>query len=113
MPQTNQRAELAAILRALEISPRNREVHIITDSKYSIDCLTVWCKDWEKNGWQTSLKQPVLNKDLIQPVLAKIRDREALGTATRFLWTKGHSNDQGNEAADRLAVLGAQKPSVN
>jgi len=113
MHQTNQRAELAAILRALEISPTNREVHIVTDSKYSIDCVTVWCKNWERNGWQTSVKQPVLNKDLIQGVLAKIRDREAVGSATRFLWVKGHSNDPGNEAADRLAVLGAHKPSAD
>jgi ribonuclease HI len=75
--------------------------------------VTVWCKNWERNDWQTSLKQPVLNKDLIQGVLAKIRDREALGAATRFFWIKGHSNNPGNEAADRLAVLGAQKPNMD
>lgn len=113
MLQTNQRAELAAILRALEISPTNCEVHIVTDSQYSINCVTVWCKNWERNNWQTSTKQPVMNKDLIQAVLARIRDRDALGAATRFSWIKGHSNDPGNEAADRLAVLGAQKSSVD
>jgi ribonuclease HI len=111
--QTNQRAELAAILRALEISPKNREVHIVTDSEYSINCVTKWYKSWERNDWQTSVKKPVLNKDLIQGVLAKIKDREALGTATRFSWVKGHSKDPGNEAADRLAVLGAQLPHLD
>ncbi|PYH75383.1 RnaseH-domain-containing protein [Aspergillus uvarum CBS 121591] len=34
--QTNQRAELTAILRALEIAPRHRDVTIFTDSQYSI-----------------------------------------------------------------------------
>jgi ribonuclease HI len=60
----------------------------------------------------SSVKQPVMNKDLIQATLAKIKDREALGTATRFIWVKGHAKDPGNEAADRLAVEGAQKPFV-
>jgi ribonuclease HI len=113
LPQTNQRAELAAILRALEISPTNCDVHIITDSQYSINCVTVWSKNWERNDWLKSTKEPVMNKDLIQEVLARIRDREALGAATKFSWIKGHSKDPGNEAADRLAVLGAQKPIVN
>jgi ribonuclease HI len=103
---------LSAILRALELTPNDRDVQVVTDSKYSIDCVTVWYKNWERNNWQTSLKQDVLNKDLIQAVLAKIREREVHGTATKFLWVKGHSKEPGNEAADQLAVLGAQKPRM-
>ena len=106
--QTNQRAELTAVLRALEIAPGDQEAHIYTDSRYSIDCVTVWYKSWERNEWQTSLKKPVMNRDLIQAILIKIRERERLGTKTRFQWVKGHSNDPNNEAADRLAVRGAQ-----
>lgn len=107
--QTNQRAELTAILRALEIAPTRREVHIITDSSYSINCVTIWYKNWERNNWLTSTKQPVMNKDLIEDILAKIRERQGLGFATVFNWIKGHSNDPSNEAADRLAVSGAQR----
>jgi ribonuclease HI len=91
----------------------NRDVHIVTDSEYSINCVTVWYKSWERNNWLKSTKEPVLNKDLIQGVLARIRDREALGASTQFSWIKGHSNDPGNEAADRLAVQGAQKSIVD
>jgi ribonuclease HI len=112
MPQTNQRAELAAILRALEIAPISRDVQIRTDSRYSIDCVTVWYRNWERNNWQTSLKKPVLNRDLVRDILTKIRERKALGTKTDFVWIKGHANEPGNIAADRLAVLGAQKPHV-
>ncbi|KAB8240450.1 hypothetical protein BDV35DRAFT_124093 [Aspergillus flavus] len=39
--QTNQRAELTAILRALDIAPRHRDVTIFTDSQYAIKCVTV------------------------------------------------------------------------
>lgn len=108
MPQTNQRAELTAILRALEIAPKDREVHIYTDSKYSIECVTVWYKNWELNHWQTALKKPVLNKDLVQAILSLLREREGLGSSTQFNWIKGHANDPGNEAADELAVRGAR-----
>lgn len=70
--------------------------------------MTVWYKNWERNEWQTSLKKPVMNRDLVQGILSKIRERDALGTKTKFSWIKGHSNDPNNEAADRLAVRGAQ-----
>ncbi|KFY09139.1 hypothetical protein V492_05582, partial [Pseudogymnoascus sp. VKM F-4246] len=107
--QTNQRAELTAILRALEIAPMHREVHIYTDSNYSINCVTTWFKKWETNNWLTSTNQPVMNKDLVVDILARIRERQGVGSGTIFNWIKGHSNDPSNEAADRLAVSGAQR----
>ncbi|KAK2735298.1 hypothetical protein FQN57_001193 [Myotisia sp. PD_48] len=105
--QTNQRAELTAISRALSIAPRHRDVTIYTDSKYSINCVTVWCVNWKRNNWMTSDNRPVENKDLIQPIIAKIEERTGLNVKTLFQWVKGHSRDPGNEAADRLAVRGA------
>lgn len=107
--QTNQRAELTAIYRALEIAPLPRDVSIYTDSNYSINCLTVWYKSWEKNNWQTSAKKQVMNKDLVQNILVKIRERQKAGSITKFNWIKGHSADPGNVAADGLAVSGAQR----
>lgn len=85
-----------------------KEVAIYTDSNYSINCVTTWFPNWEKRGWQTSASKPVMNQDLIQAVLAKIRERQNVEAKTIFNWIKGHSNDPGNEAADRLAVAGAQ-----
>jgi len=106
--QTNQRAELTAIQRALEIVPSARDVQILTDSQYSINCVTKWCTGWEKNGWLNSKKDAVENQDLIRAILAQIRERKRMGGATDFIWVKGHSNDPGNEAADELAVAGAR-----
>lgn len=106
--QTNQRAELTAMLRALEIAPRNRHVTIITDSKYSIDCVTVWYINWRRNGWQTSTRKPVENRDIIENVLSKIEERNAFGVKTLFEWIKGHANHAGNVEADRLAQDGAR-----
>lgn len=106
-PQTNQRAELTAVQRALEIVPKEKDIQIITDSNYTINCCEVWYKGWQKNGWKTSNGGPVMNKDLVVAIRGLIDERNENGAATNFQWIKGHSADPGNEAADRLAVAGA------
>ncbi|RJE22519.1 ribonuclease H [Aspergillus sclerotialis] len=105
--QTNQRAELTAILRALDIAPRHRDITIVTDSQYAINCVTVWFISWRRNNWMTSSKKPVENRDLVESILDKIEERESLKVKTLFEWVKGHNMDTGNEEADRLAVNGA------
>ena len=105
--QTNQRAELTAIQRALEVAPTHRDVTIYTDSKYSIDCVTNWHKGWERNGWRNSKGKPVENMDLVKAVRSLIEEREFARVKTLFVWVKGHSGQAGNEAADRLAVAGS------
>ncbi|KAI5281880.1 hypothetical protein KEM52_003840, partial [Ascosphaera acerosa] len=107
--QTNQRAELTAVLRALDIAPRTRPVRIVTDSQYAIKCVTVWFGKWRSNGWRNAAGKPVENKDLITAVIARIEERESLGSRTLFEWVKGHNADPGNEAADQLAVMGAKR----
>jgi ribonuclease HI len=84
-------------------------VTIVTDSRYSIDCVTTWFHKWVRNNWQTSDNRPVENRDLIQAVLVKINERESLKVTTNFEWVKGHNRHFGNEEADKLAVGGARK----
>ncbi|EEH37565.1 ribonuclease H [Paracoccidioides lutzii Pb01] len=110
--QTNQRAELTAIIRALDIAPRHRDVTIFTDSKYAINCVTVWFVNWQRNKWMTSEDKPVENKDLIQSILEKIQERTVLNVKTLFEWVRGHNRDPGNEAADWLAVNGARSAVI-
>lgn len=111
--QTNQRAELTAILRALQIAPLDRKVKIYTDSSYSINCVTIWHKNWIRRQWMTSQDKPVVNKDLIEAILKKIDERYRKQNedkkATDFKWVRGHSTDACNNAADRLAVDGAHR----
>jgi ribonuclease HI len=91
----------------LEIVPRDRDVRILTDSNYSINCATVWYAAWQRNAWVTSQREPVMNKDLVMAIRKLIDERDAKGARTDMEWIKGHSNDPGNEAADKLAVAGA------
>lgn len=107
MPQTNNRAELTGILRALQIAPKDRDLEIITDSNYSINCVTIWYAGWKRKDWKTSTGKDVENQDLIKSAKGLVEERDRLGLNTIFTWIKGHDSDQGNEAADRLAVAGA------
>ncbi len=73
--QTNQVAELTAIKTAFSIVLENKSllnnapIEICTDSMYSINCLTVWYKSWESNGWKNAKRQSVKNKELIKEIL--------------------------------------------
>lgn len=107
--QTNQRAELTAIQKALDLAPLDRSVTIFSDSNYAINCATTWSKTWRKNGWVTSAKKPVENKDIVELIVERIDTRDACGVTTEFKWLKGHANDPGNVAADALAVNGARE----
>lgn len=107
--QTNQRAELTAVLRALDLAPVDHPVTIYSDSNYAINCATSWAKIWRNNGWLTSAKKPVENKDLVEQIVNRIDERSAAGGTTEFKWLKGHANDPGNVAADALAVNGARE----
>lgn len=80
-------------------------MEIVTDSSYSINCSTDWYKNWIKHDWKTSTGKLVENKDLVQAIRKLIDERGKV--LTKFTWIKGHNDDPGNEAADRLAVAGA------
>ncbi|KAK5997872.1 Ribonuclease H [Cladobotryum mycophilum] len=107
-PQTNQRAELMAMLRALQIAPLEQAVRIYSDSQYSIKCVTEWATGWNKKGWLTATGEKVKNQDIIRAILDQIDARMNAGGKTNFQWVKGHAADLGNVAADRLAVRGAK-----
>ena len=106
---TNQRAELWAILAALQRLD-NRHVPldvactINTDSQYSIDCLTKWRLTWSRNEWKTSKGADVKHADLVRAA-GKLYDRRQ--PALRLAWVKGHSDCAGNVIADRLATSAA------
>ena len=118
--QTNQRAELCAVIRALEIM-RNKNLIIVSDSNYVIKGATEWMENWKKNGWKNSKNEPVANKDLWikLELLLQGCDGTCVGICTkkcnnikrvvRFKWVKGHSLEPGNIEADKLAVAGILK----
>ena len=97
---TNQRAELTAILQGLRSVPLNSNVEVITDSKYSIDCVTKWSIAWERKNW----KVDKCNLDLIRGIKDLMRMNQL---RVQFTHVRGHQGNYGNEQADQLANMGA------
>lgn len=102
---TNNRMEMRAVIEALKHTPIQSDVKIYSDSAYVINCFKQnWIERWEKNGWITSTKKPVENKDLWLEMrnLEKQRNIE-------WIKVKGHSGNKWNEMADKLAVAAIPK----
>lgn len=99
---TNNRMELRAAVEALNTLNRPCRVEVYTDSEYLRRGITEWVKGWQRNGWKTSAKQPVKNRDLWQALLAAV-ERHAPAGGVTWQWTKGHAGDEFNERADVLA----------
>ena len=95
---TNNRMEMTAAIRALAALTEPCEVVLHTDSKYVIDGITKWVNGWQKNGWKTAARKPVLNSDLWLALLEAVRPHRV-----RWVWVKGHAGHPENERADKLA----------
>lgn len=108
--QTNNTAELVAILYVLETN-QGSSLRINTDSQYCINCITQFHAKWEKTQWRTVKGTPVESAEIIRCILAVIQRRKESGLSTDFVHVKGHSGDEGNEAADKLARAGSANGS--
>ena len=106
--QTNNRAEMTAVLYVLKMIPKWVTLQICTDSQLVVDTLLYWMEGWKRKGWKTSTGQDVKNKDDFLELDRIINEARKVGVDIKWNHVKGHANIEGNEQADRLAVLGAQ-----
>ncbi|XP_073672926.1 ribonuclease H1 isoform X2 [Garra rufa] len=106
--QTNQRAELQAACKALELARENhfKKVVLYTDSKFTINGITSWVKTWKSNGWRLKGGGAIVNKDDFQKL-----DKLNAELEVAWMHVPGHAGFTGNEEADRLSREGAAKPS--
>ncbi|KAI9454389.1 hypothetical protein BJY52DRAFT_1225114 [Lactarius psammicola] len=112
-PQTNNRAELIAIIRALETAPITPIPLVIkTDSKYAMQCVDTWIHRWRKHDFRTSQGTRVKNSELIMYANALISMRNQAGQDVKFQHVPGHAGEAGNEGADALAVRGCKLRKV-
>ena len=96
---TNNRMELMAPIMALKKIKSKSDIVIFTDSTYVKNGITDWIKKWEKNGWKSSNKKTVKNKDLWIKLNELCQKNKVL-----WKWVKGHSNNRYNNLADELAT---------
>jgi ribonuclease HI len=95
---TNNQMELMAAIQGLEALKRETTVSLTTDSQYVRQGITQWIHGWKRNGWKTSQKQPVKNKELWQRLDAAVESHKV-----EWHWVKGHSGHEENERVDQAA----------
>lgn len=96
---TNQRMELKAAIEALSSLKYPCRVKLYSDSAYLVNAFRQnWFRNWEKNGWVTTKKTPVENRDLWQKLLALSRIHQI-----EWIKVKGHADTVENNRCDELA----------
>lgn len=104
---TNNRMELTAIRESLKFLKENNyddKVIFYTDSSYAIQGVTSWISGWKRNDWITSTKTEVSNKDLWVDIDSLLENQ-----IIEWRHVRGHIGVPGNERADEIATLFADK----
>lgn len=102
---TNQRAELLAIVLALEKALERYEelngcprvdVKIHSDSKYAVNCMNKWVYKWVRNGWRNSRGLEICNRDLIERASELDDELAELGNV-KYIWISREQNIEADQ----------------
>jgi len=105
---TNNTAELNALHQSLLIAEKDiqlgKSVEVLSDSAYSIDCISKWAAGWEKKGWKKSSGE-IMNLELIKIMYSLYN---TIKSKMKLSHVRGHAGVEGNELADRMSILGIE-----
>ena len=105
---TNNRMELLAVIKGLEVLKQPCAVTVYSDSRYIVDAVTKGsAKRWRANGWRRNKKEKALNPDLWARLLDLLDVHQV-----SMIWVKGHAGNPGNELADKLAVAASRRDDL-
>lgn len=101
---TNNVAELTALERLLAATDSAVPLEVRMDSQYAMKAVTTWLPGWKRNGWMTSGKKPVANRELVVRIDALLSGRDV-----RFVYVPAHqvNGDRLNAVADHAASQAA------
>jgi len=105
---TNNRMELLAVIKGLETVKKSCPVELYSDSSYVVNAINQnWVENWQRNGWRTSAKEPVKNRDLWEQLIAlNVRLKP------KYIKVKGHSDNEFNNRCDELAVAEIKRRKI-
>ena len=102
---TNNKMEMMAVIKGLEMLKEPCEVEVYSDSAYVVNSIEKgWIYSWRKNGWKKADKKEVKNIDLWERLLRQLEIHKVT-----FKKVKGHAQDELNNRCDRLAVEQREK----
>lgn len=97
---TNNKMELTAAIKALELLKEPCEVELYSDSAYLVNgFLEGWVDKWKLNGFRSSNKKPVQNLELWQRLI-ELNNTHKI----KFIKVKGHADNEFNNRCDQLAT---------
>lgn len=102
---TNNKMEIMAVLKGLEMIKEPCKVTVYSDSAYVVNSVQMgWLESWRKNNWRKADKSKVKNVDLWERLIELMNIHEVT-----FVKVKGHSDNEYNNRCDRLAVSEREK----
>lgn len=105
---TNNRMEIMAAIRGLELLNQPCRVTLFSDSQYLVNAMTLgWARRWQARGWMRNREDRAANPDLWARLLALCAVHEV-----EFRWVKGHAGHAENERCDELSVLALRQPEL-
>lgn len=97
---TNNRMELTAVIKALDLLKEPCVIDLTTDSEYVKNGITKWMQGWKAHNWRKGTKHEVKNADLWHTL-----DELVQKHTIKWHWVRGHSGHYENEIVDDLAKL--------
>ena len=100
---TNNRMELTAVIRALALLKEPCAVTVTTDSQYISRAINEgWLKKWKAAGF--TKKGGLKNAELWRELDGQLQTHDV-----RFVWVKGHADNEYNNRCDKMAVAEREK----
>ena len=100
---TNNRMELTAVIRALALLKEPCAVTVTTDSQYISRAINEgWLKKWKAAAF--TKKGGLKNAELWRELDALLQKHDV-----RFVWVKGHADNEYNNRCDKMAVAEREK----
>lgn len=102
---TNNKMEIMAVIKGLEMIKEPCNVTVYSDSAYVVNSIQMgWIKNWKKNNWKKSDNKAVKNVELWERLLSLMEIHNV-----EFVKVKGHSDNEYNNRCDKLAVAQREK----
>ncbi len=105
---TNNRMEILAAIKGLELLKQPCQVTLYSDSQYLVSAMTEgWVAAWKKKDWWRTNKERAANVDLWERLLA-LCDKHQV----EFRWVRGHAGQPENERCDQLSMAALRQPNL-
>lgn len=105
---TNNRMEIYAAIKGLELLNQPCKVTLYSDSQYLVKAMMEgWAEVWKRKDWWRTNKERAVNADLWEKLLVLCAKHRV-----EFRWVQGHAGIKENERCDELSCAALRPPNL-